>query len=97
MKQRINLQKEYDLLSTGKTERQLLRACGLQYEYGEKSGKLLAHQVKVKFNSQHISQIKNISNELTLIPSEINDVFKDYDSKLHQSESTSKNINMEKS
>ena len=41
-KQRLNLQKEYDLLSTGKVERQLLQARGLNYESGEKAGILLA-------------------------------------------------------
>ena len=94
-KQRLNLQKEYDLLSTGKVERQLLRARGLNYESGEKAGRLLAHQLKVKANSQHIPQIKNILNQLTIIPSEINNVFKEFYSTLYQSESPPNDTDME--
>ena len=85
-KRRLNLQKEYDLLSTGKVERQLLRARGLNYESGEKAGRLLA---------QHISQIKNSLNQLTIIPSEINNVFKEFYSTLYQSESPPNDTDME--
>jgi hypothetical protein len=94
-KRRLNLQKEYDLLSTGKVERQLLRARGLNYESGEKAGRLLAHQLKVKANSQHTSQIKNSLNQLTIIPSEINNVFKELYSTLYQSESPPNDTDME--
>ena len=94
-KRKLNLQKEYDLLSTGKVERQLLRARGLNYESGEKAGRLLAHQLKVKANSQHTSQIKNSLNQLTIIPSEINNVFKEFYSTLYQSESPPNDTDME--
>ncbi len=43
----------------------------------------------------HLS-IYHISNELTVFPSEMNEVFKDYYSKLYQSGSPSNNIDMEK-
>lgn len=90
------MQKEYDLLSTGKVEKQLLQARGFQYEHGEKAGRLLAHQFKAKSTSQQISQIKNVSDDVTVIPSEINDTFRDYYSNLYKSESPTNNTDMEK-
>ena len=43
-KERLCLQVEYDLLSTSKEERLLLKSRHKFYEYGEKASKLLASQ-----------------------------------------------------
>ncbi|KAI5085871.1 hypothetical protein C0J45_1157, partial [Silurus meridionalis] len=56
-KERLNLQVQYNLLLTNKTEWCILRARGYIYEHREKAGRLLAYQLKSKAASQIISQI----------------------------------------
>jgi len=51
-KERLNLQVQYNLLSTNKTEWYLSRSKGYIYEHGEKAGRLLAYQLKSKAASQ---------------------------------------------
>lgn len=53
-KERLNLQVQYNLLSTNKTEWYLLRSKGYIYEHGERAGRLLAHQLKSKAASKII-------------------------------------------
>ena len=44
--QRIRLQTEFDLASTSKAEQLLLKSRHTFYEFGDKAGKLLAHQAR---------------------------------------------------
>ena len=46
LKQRLDLQAEFDLISTKVAERSLLRSRGSYYEYGDKASRLLAHQLR---------------------------------------------------
>lgn len=85
-KDRLTLQTQYNLLSTEKTERDILRSRGHVYEHGEKASRLLAHQLKSKSASKQIFQIYNTSQEITLNPTEINNTFKSYYSQLYSSE-----------
>ena len=68
----------YNLLSTQETEKSLLQTCGLLYEHGEKAGCHLAHQIKSQSASQQIKQIRTSSGELTVMPSVINETFKNF-------------------
>ena len=72
-------------------EQQLLRAHGFVYEYGEKAGRVLAHQLKCKSASQMNPQIHNTSGVLTVSPTEINNTCKKLYSDLYMSESPEDN------
>ncbi|KAI5105880.1 SH2 domain-containing adapter protein E [Silurus meridionalis] len=85
-KQRVELQAEFDLLSTRDTECMLLRTRGSYYEYGDKPSRLLAHQLRRQAASRLIPQINNDSNVTVTDPIEINAVFKSYYSALYKSE-----------
>lgn len=85
-KQKLNLKAQYELLSTEKTEQNLLRSCAFFYENGEKAGRLLAHQIKCKSASKLIPTIRKTQQELTTNPEEINNTFRDYYLKLYSSE-----------
>lgn len=93
-KERLGLQSQYDLISTSRTEQLLLRSRGYMYEHGEKAGRLLAHQLKCKSASQHISQIRTPNRNLTVIPAEINKTFETFYSDLYSSESPKDNTDM---
>lgn len=93
-KERQNLQMNYNLLSTQKTERLLLRSRRFLYEHGEKAGHLLAHQIKSQSASQQIKQIRTSSGELTVISSVINDTFKTFYSELYTSQSPADDTDM---
>ena len=86
-KERIELQTQYNLISTSETERLIMRSRGSHYEHGEKAGRLLAHQLKFKSASQIISQIEETTGEITTDPLKINDAFKKYYFDLYSSES----------
>ncbi|KAI5628117.1 hypothetical protein C0J50_8261, partial [Silurus asotus] len=85
-KQRVELQAEFDLLSTRDTECMLLRTRGSYYEYGDKPSRLLAHQLRRQAASRLIPQINNDLNVTVTDPMEINAVFKSYYSALYKSE-----------
>lgn len=86
-KERISLQTQYNLISTSETERLIMKSRGLYYEHGEKSGRLLAHQLKSKSAAQIISEIEDIRGSATTDPLKINDIFRDFYSDLYKSES----------
>lgn len=77
-KQRLNLQAEFNLLSTGEAEGLLLHARGNYYEHGDKVGRLLAHQLRNRAASGFISQIAQPDGALTSDPVEINSTFKNF-------------------
>ena len=74
---------QYNLISTQETEQYLLRSQGFIYEHGEKAGCLLAHQLKCRSAAQLIPKIQKSSDELTVDPVEMNDIFKTFYSNLH--------------
>ena len=82
-------------MSTGKTEKMLLKSRGYAYEHGEKAGRLLAHQLKSQFVSQQISQIRKPNGDLTIDLGEINETFTSFYSNLYTSEATSDRTDME--
>ena len=86
-KEKISLQTQFNLISTSETERLIMRSRGLYYENGEKSGRLLAHQLKSKSAAQIISQIEDATGKLTTDPLKINDTFKDFYFDLYNSQS----------
>ncbi|KAG7522338.1 hypothetical protein JOB18_019938 [Solea senegalensis] len=93
-KNKLDLQTKYDLLSSEKTERMLLKSRGFVYEHGEKAGRLLARQLKCKSSDQLITQIQKENGELTTDPLEINNTFKAFYSKLYTSEAPNDNTDM---
>lgn len=94
-KKKLDLQTQYNLLLTEKTERLLLNSRGYVYEYGDKASRLLAHQLKSRSAAQQIPQIRKRNGELTVDPGEINDTFTSFYSDLYTSQMTSDNNAME--
>lgn len=82
-KEKVELQAKYELLASEKTERMLLKSRGIMYEHGEKSGRLLTHQLKSRASEQHISCIMKDNRELIVDPVEINDTFQAFYSNLY--------------
>lgn len=48
IKERLLLQKEFDLLTTQKAENLLIRSQHVYYEHDDKTGRILAHQLRQK-------------------------------------------------
>lgn len=85
-KKRQSLQTELNLLYTAETTQLLRQSRHKYYEYGEKTGKLLAQQIKETTASRLITEIRTDSGQTTN-PKIINDTFKHFYSKLYSSES----------
>uniref|UniRef100_A0A8B9GWD5 Reverse transcriptase domain-containing protein n=1 Tax=Astyanax mexicanus TaxID=7994 RepID=A0A8B9GWD5_ASTMX len=94
-KKKLDLQTQYNLVTTTKTERLLLKSRGLVYEHGEKAGHLLAQQLKNRAATQQIPQIRKPNGEVTIDPKEINDTFSAYYSNLYTSEIPSDRTDMD--
>lgn len=75
LKRRVALQTEFDLLTIGDAERLLSHSRATYCEYGEKAGRLLAHQIRRQASSRLISRIKDKSETLQDHPLSINSVF----------------------
>lgn len=86
-KRKQSLQTELNLLYTAETTRFLTQLRHKNYEYGEKTGKLLAQQIKEEAASRLITEIRTDSGQTTTDPKIINDTFKNFYSKLYSSES----------
>ena len=56
------------------------------YEHGERAGRLLAQQLKIKSASQLIPKIRKTCQEITVDPQEINSTFQKFYSDLYTSE-----------
>ncbi len=87
-KQRLNLQAEFNLLTTGEAERLLLRTRCNYYEYGDKVGRLLAHQLRNRAASRFVTQIAQPDGVLSSDPVEINSTFKNFFSFLYKTEAS---------
>lgn len=87
LKQRLMLQTEFNLLSTRHAENLINKTRYRTYEFGEKTGKILAHQLRQKTAAQSIPEIKDKFGIKHTDHVEINQCFQDYYSKLYTSES----------
>ncbi len=83
---RVELQTKFNLASTYQIERQLLRSKSLFYIHGDKSGKLLANQLRGLRSKGHITKIQMEDGTTTSDHVKINNTFKNYYSKLYTSE-----------
>lgn len=81
------LQTEFNLLSTKHTVNLMNRSRQKIYEHGEKTGHILAHQLRQKAASQSIPEIKDDLNVKYTNHSQINQTFCKFYSKLYSSES----------
>lgn len=86
-KERLSLQSEFDLLSTDHTSELLMKSRQVYYEQGDKTGRLLAYQLRQTSSSHQISQIQTSDGPTTDLR-QINDKFKDFFVSLYSSEST---------
>lgn len=91
LKRRLALQTEFNLLSTKHTENLIFKTQSRTYEYGEKSGKILAHQLHQKTANHVIAEIQDESGIKHRDHGEINSCFHKYYSKLYSSESACDN------
>ncbi len=86
-KRRLKLKSELDLLSTNEIEGLLRRTRSVFYESGEKSGKVLANQLR-GFQAKHIiSGLRLDNGEITTDHSAINEKFRDFYSTLYTADS----------
>lgn len=74
-KQQLNLQSEFNLLSTRDAEHLLLSLRGTLYKHCNRTGQLLAHRLKCLAASPLIPKILDSSNNSICDPSDINDTF----------------------
>ena len=88
LKQRVELQTEFDLITTNDAERLLLRSRATYYEHGDRASRLLAHQLRRQAASRMIPQIKDSLGTLHSDPTNINSVFHSFYSSLYESESS---------
>lgn len=84
---RVELQTEFDLITTNDAERLLLRSRVTYYEHGDKASQLLAHQLRRQVASRMIPQVRDSSGILHKGPTTINSVFHSFYSSLYKSES----------
>lgn len=75
LKDRVDLQTEFDLITATEADRLLLRSRSTYYEHGDKAIRLLAHQLHRQAASLMILQIKDPSGTLHTDPNTINSVF----------------------
>lgn len=93
-KKRLDLQSQANLLTTSTAEKLLLRSKGLYYEYGDKSSRLLAHQLRRQAAARLIPQITDSSGILKSTPSSINEAFVTFYTSLYKSEFPTDTSNM---
>ena len=96
LKQRLDLQAEFDPISTKEAECLLLRRRSSYYERGDKASHLLAYQLRRQATSRLIPSIKNTCDTITRDPLEINATFKSFHSSLYESEFPTDNTKMNK-
>lgn len=77
---------QYNTLDTYKTERAILRTRQRYYELGEKAHKILSWQLKAEETARNINAIQTETGSISYSPTEINDTFKHFYSKLYKSE-----------
>lgn len=86
-KQQMTLQTDFNLLSTRQIENLINKTQSKIYECGEKTGKILAHQLHQKTADRTIAEIKDESGIKHIDHSEINSCYRKFYTKLYDSES----------
>lgn len=71
----LQLQSEFDLLSTNKAELLLLKSKQGVFEYGDTANRLLAQQAHSAASSRFIKQIVSPSGDILISPIDINKAF----------------------
>ena len=94
-RERLKVKTEFDLLSTQETVHLLQRTRSDFYEHGEKTGKLLASQLRGARAKQTISALRLDDGEMTSDPNVINSKFREFFSNLYTSDSTVNSNEME--
>ena len=87
-RKRLSLQAEFDVLSSAHVEDLLLKSRYNYYEHGDKTSKLLAHQLKQTSASHQIPQIRTPTG-VTRDPKQINEQFEQFYTSLYTSEQSS--------
>lgn len=82
----VNKKLKYNMLSTHRAEKNILRTKQRYYELGEKPHKVLSWQLKAEESSRTINQIQNEAGNITHNPKEINETFKQFYINLYKSE-----------
>ena len=77
---------------TNETKKQLLLTKQKHYEHGNKSSRLLAHQLKSQINNRSINMIKAIDSKISYDFKIINDTFKSFYKSLYSSKNKNMNI-----
>lgn len=88
-KQLLMLRSKYNTLSANKTVAKLLKLKQTFYDQGEKTGKVLAWQIKKKQMERAVDSIEESDGNIIVDPQEINNSFRSYYMKLYNSECTS--------
>lgn len=83
----VNKKLEYNMLDTYKIEKVISRTKQRYYELGEKAHKILSWQLKTEDSSRTINSIQTNTGTVSYNPTEINDTFKEFYTKLYTSES----------
>lgn len=86
MKRRLSLQTECDILSTRQAEYLLSKSRHGRYEYGEKIGRILAHQVRQRTANQTIPAINDEQGLKSTDSLKINSCFQNVYESLYTSE-----------
>lgn len=86
LRRRVVLKTELDLITTNEAERLLLHSQAKYYEYGDKSGRLLAHQLRRQAASRLVPRVRDESGMLVEEPDLINSVFSSFHKSLYSSE-----------
>ena len=85
-KKRVELQMEHSLLLSSFIEKQLIKSRTQFYIHSDRSGKLLASQLKANSVKRQIIKIRKQDGNLTVDHKEINKTFYDFYNSLYQSE-----------
>lgn len=93
---RLILQREYNLITTKQAEYLISKSRGYAHEHGEKTGKLLAHQLRQRTANQSIPEIRNDQGERCTDTLEINKSFLKFYQTLHSSSSPQSTSDIEK-
>lgn len=94
-RERLKLKTDFDLLSTQETVHLLQRNRSDFYEHGEKTGKLLASQLRGARAKQSIGGLRLDDGEITSDPNVINSKFRDFYCNLYTSDSELNRNDME--
>lgn len=85
-KQKVYLQTELNLFYVTETTKRLTHMRHKYYEYGEKAGKILAHQIREQAATRLMMETRTESGQVTIYPVEINNTFKKFYMKRYTSE-----------